>query len=158
MEPITLPAPTLEHVCDLLVNVSPPIEVGQTPFGMRRVVPITGGVVRGPRMNGRVLDAGADFQLVLEGNTMAHLDARYVIELDDGARIWVHNTALRVASEENARRLLAGQTVNPDEIYFRCQPRLEAAAPAWHWLNQSQFVGCGRRAPTGVNISIYRMA
>lgn len=155
--PTTLPPPTLEHVCDLAVEIAPPIDVGTTPAGLRRVIPITGGVVRGPRLNGRVLASGADFQLILGGGTAAHLDARYVIELEDGARVFVQNTALRHASPENSQRLMRGEPVDPTQVYFRCQPKLECAAPAWAWLNECQFIGAGRRAPDGVFLSFYRV-
>ncbi len=153
----TLPPPQLEHVCDLAVTISPPVEVGQTVAGLRRMIPITGGVVKGPRLNGKVLAGGADFQLILAGGTQAHLDARYVIELDDGTRVFVQNTALRVASLENSQRIMRGEPVNPGEIYFRCQPQLEAAGEKWAWLAESQFIGSGRRAPDGVFLSFYRV-
>ena len=153
----TLPPPQLEHVCDLAVTIAPPVEVGQTVAGQRRMIPITGGVVKGPRMNGKVLAGGADFQLILAGGTQAHLDARYVIELDDGTRVFVQNTALRVASLENSQRIMRGEPVNPAEIYFRCQPQLEAAGEKWAWLAESQFIGSGRRAPDGVFLSFYRV-
>lgn len=155
--PETLPPPSLEHVCDVAVTIAPPIEVGQTPMGMRRIIPITGGTVRGPRLNGKVLASGADFQLIVGGGTQAHLDARYALELDDGSHVFVQNTALRVASLENSQRIMQGQPVNPDEIYFRCQPRLETAAPQWAWINESQYIGTGRRAPDGVFLSFYRV-
>jgi hypothetical protein len=154
---MTLPPPTLEHVCDLAVTIAAPVEVGHTPAGLRRMIPITGGTVTGPRLNGKVLAGGADFQLILDGGTQAHLDARYVIELDDGSRVFVQNTALRVASLENSQRIMNGQPVNPEEIYFRCQPKLEATTPAWAWLSESQFIGTGRRAPDGVYLSFYRV-
>ena len=154
---LTLPPPTLEHLCDLAVTIAAPVEVGQTPAGLRRMIPITGGTVTGPRVNGKVLAGGADFQLILGGGTQAHLDARYVIELDDGSRVFVQNTALRVASLENSQRIMNGQSVNPDEVYFRCQPKLEATAPQWAWLSESQFIGNGRRAPDGVFMSFYRV-
>lgn len=154
---LTLPPPTLEHLCDLAVTIAAPVEVGQTPAGLRRMIPITGGTVTGPRVNGKVLAGGADFQLILGGGTQAHLDARYVIELDDGSRVFVQNTALRVASLENSQRIMNGQPVNPDEIYFRCQPKLEATTPEWAWLSESQFIGSGRRAPDGVFLSFYRV-
>lgn len=153
----TLPAPTLEHLCDLAVTIAAPVEVGDTPSGMRRMIPITGGRVSGPQFNGRVLPGGADFQLILNDGTQAHLDARYVIELDDGSRVWVQNTALRVASAENARRIMQGEKVDPDAVYFRCQPQLETAAAPWAWLNDSQFIGTGQRAPDGVYLSFYRV-
>ena len=151
----TLPAPQLEHVCDLAVKIAPPVEVGQTASGLRRMIPITGGVVKGPLLNGKVLAGGADFQLILGSGTQAHLDARYVIELHDGTRVFVQNTALRVASLENSQRIMRGEPVNPAEIYFRCQPRLEAAGEKWAWLSESQFIGSGRRAPDGVFLSFY---
>jgi hypothetical protein len=154
---LTLPPPSLEHLCDLAVTISAPVEVGQTPAGLRRMIPITGGTVTGPRVNGKVLAGGADFQLILGGGTQAHLDARYVIELDDGCRVFVHNTALRVASLENSQRIMNGQPVNPDEVYFRCQPKLEATTAEWAWLSESQFIGVGRRAPDGVFMSFYRV-
>lgn len=154
---MTLPPPTLEHVCDLAVNIAPPVEVGQTPAGLRRMIPITGGTVTGPRLNGKVMAGGADFQLILGGGTQAHLDARYVMELDDGSRVFVQNTALRVASLENSQRIMNGQPVNTDEIYFRCQPKLEATTPQWAWLSESQFIGSGRRTPDGVYLSFYRV-
>jgi hypothetical protein len=153
----TMPPPQLEHVCDLAVTIAAPVEVGQTPAGLRRMIPITGGTVSGPRLNGQVMAGGADFQLILNGGTQAHLDARYVIELDDGSRVFVQNTALRVASLENSQRIMNGQPVNPDEIYFRCQPKLEATTPQWAWLSESQFIGTGRRAPDGVFLSFYRV-
>ena len=154
---VTLPPPTLEHICDLAVTIAAPVEVGHTPAGLRRMIPITGGTVTGPRVNGKVLAGGADFQLILGGGTQAHLDARYVIELDDGSRVFVQNTALRVASLENSQRIMNGQPVNPDEVYFRCQPKLEATTPEWAWLSESQFIGVGRRAPDGVFMSFYRV-
>ena len=153
----TLPPPTLEHLCDLAVTIAAPIEVGQTPAGLRRMIPITGGTVTGPHMNGRVLPGGADFQLILSGGTQAHLDARYVIELDDGSRVWVQNTALRVASAEDSLRIMRGEKVDPDAVYFRCQPQFETAAAPWAWLHESQYIGTGQRAPDGVYLSFYRV-
>lgn len=154
---MTLPPPTLEYLCDLAVTIAAPVEVGHTAAGLRRMIPITGGTVTGPRVNGKVMAGGADFQLILSGGTQAHLDARYVIELEDGSRVFVQNTALRVASLENSQRIMNGQAVNPDEVYFRCQPKLEASAPQWAWLSESQFIGNGRRAPDGVFMSFYRV-
>ncbi|NBX54245.1 MAG: DUF3237 domain-containing protein [Betaproteobacteria bacterium] len=153
----TFPAPLLTHVCDLAVTIAAPVEVGMTPSGLRRMIPITGGNVTGPLLNGRLLPGGADFQLILADGTQAHLDARYVMELSDGSRVFVQNTALRVASAENSLRIMRGQPVDPQAVYFRCQPRLEATSPDWSWLNESQFIGTGQRAPDGVFLSFYKV-
>lgn len=150
----TLPPPALQHLCDLAVQVGEPIDVGDTPLGRRRMVPILGGEVAGPALRGKVLPGGADYQRIV-GGSVAQLDARYVIELDDGARVFVHNTALRVAAPEVTARLMRGEPVAPDSVYFRCQPRFETAAPAWAWLQQQQFVGTGQRDPQCVRMSFY---
>jgi hypothetical protein len=156
MKAQTLPMPELEHVCDLAVTISAPVEVGVTPMGLRRMIPITGGVIEGPLLSGRVVPGGADHQLIVADGTTAHLDARYVIETHDGARLYVHNTALRFASQQDSLRIMQGQAVDPAAVYFRCQPHLEAANPAYDWVNHTQFIGVGMRKPDGVFLSFFR--
>ena len=63
MSDITLPPPTLAHLCNLAVEVGVPIDAGHSPLGQRRLVAILGGSVGG-RLSGRVLSGGADFQLI----------------------------------------------------------------------------------------------
>ena len=60
---MALPAPALAHICDVQVTIGKPLEIGKTPMGGRRLIPITGGTVSGPCLQGVVLPAGADFQL-----------------------------------------------------------------------------------------------
>ncbi len=153
MSDFTLPPPALEHLCDLVVDVGVPIDVGYTPLGQRRVVAILGGSVTG-RITGRMLPGGADFQLI-HGGTLARLEARYVLELDDGARVFVQNHALRVASAEVTARLLRGEPVDPKEVYFRGQVSLETGDERWSWLNERQFLCVGRRLPAQVLMSFY---
>lgn len=152
-----LSAPTLEHLCDVAVTIAAPVEVGPTPAGFRRLIPITGGTVTGAALNGRVLPGGADFQLIVGDGTQAQLDARYVLELDDGSRVFVQNTALRVASAEDSARIRAGVAVDPSRVYFRCQPRFEPTSPDWAWLAAHQFVGTGLRQPDAVHLSFYKV-
>ncbi|MBJ7287651.1 DUF3237 family protein, partial [Williamsia sp.] len=81
-------APPLEFVAHLSIDVGAPIDLGDLPDGHRRMVPILGGTVTGPRLRGQVLPAGADHQY-LRSERVTELDARYVVETDDGARIAV---------------------------------------------------------------------
>ncbi|PUE27813.1 hypothetical protein B9Z39_08685 [Limnohabitans sp. JirII-29] len=154
---MSLPAPTLEHVCDLAVTIDAPVEVGTTAMGLRRMIPITGGTVTGPRMQGRIVPGGADFQLIVGDGTQAHLDARYVLELDDGTRVFVQNKALRVASAEDSAKIRRGEPVDPTRVYFRCQPSFEASTPQWSWLAEHQFIGVGLRLPDAVHLSFYKV-
>ena len=74
------------------VLLGPVVEVGPTPTGFRRVIPIVGGTVTGT-MVGEVLPGGADWNVVRpDGST--ELWARYELRLDDGAVVSVTNTAL----------------------------------------------------------------
>ena len=156
LSPRSLPAPPLQHLCDLVVTVGPPITVGEGLCGVRRLVPITGGQVSGPGMRGRVLPVGADFQSVADGTT-AQLDARYVLALDDGALIYVHNQALRHASAPITAALARGEAVPADAVYFRGQPRFETGAAPWSWLSTRQFIAAGERTPDAVYLSIWQV-
>ncbi len=149
-------APALEHVADLSVEVAPPIEIGDTGAGLRRMIPIVGGRIEGPALRGRVLAGGADYQLVRD-DTLAELDARYVLELDDGRRIYVTNRAIRRASAEVTARLVRGEAVDPALVYFRCAPSFEVADASLRWLAESLFVGAGARRPDRVELSFYRV-
>jgi hypothetical protein len=147
-------APGLTFLAELSVTVAEPIDVGPTPEGHRRVIPITGGTVSGPVLNGRVLPGGADYQF-LRGPTVTELDARYVVETDDGHRIFVHNTALRHGSARDIELLNSGAAVDPSRIYFRCWPRLTTASPSLDWLNTRLMLGTGVRQPGRVVIRIF---
>ncbi len=151
-----LPPPGLEHFCDLSVEVGLPVEIGDTPQGRRRLIPIVGGTLVGAGLRGEVLPGGADVQWVV-GGTTALLDARYAVALSDGAHLYIHNRALRVASPEVTAALLRGETVPREAVYFRCQPRIESGDSRWAWLMQHQFVGSGERLPAQVRMSFYRV-
>ncbi len=158
-----LPTPTLEHVADLTVQVAAPIEAGAVTGlnsrGRRRIIPITGGRLDGPQLQGRVLPGGADFQIVVS-DTCADLDARYMIALDGphhGEHIFVQNRALRRGSAEDIARLVRGEPVDPRAIYFRCVPSFEVSCAALQWLTQSVFIGTGARYPDRVLISLFRV-
>lgn len=161
----SLPAPQLEHIADLTVQVSAPIEAGQVSGlnsrGRRRIIPITGGVLSGPQLHGRVLPGGADFQLVVS-NTTTDLDARYMLALDGpqhaGEHIFVQNHAIRRGSADDIARLVRGEPVDPAAIYFRCVPTFEVSSPDLAWLTESLFLGTGARYPDRVEMSFYRVA
>ncbi|HMS07480.1 MAG TPA: DUF3237 domain-containing protein [Burkholderiaceae bacterium] len=151
---LDLPVPDLRFFADLSVEVAAPQDVGDVPAGRRRVIPITGGQVRGEGWTGRVLGGGADYQVVV-GETLAELDARYVIETDAGELIYVCNQARRAASAEVTARLMRGDAVDPALVYFRCWPRLECASARLAWVNERLFLGTGARRPGRVELRFF---
>lgn len=75
--------------------LGPVVDVGPTPTGRRRVIPVVGGTVSGA-MVGTVLPGGADWNLERpDGST--ELWARYELRLADGAVVSVTNTAVHAA-------------------------------------------------------------
>jgi hypothetical protein len=146
----------LAHVVDLTVLVGQPIEIGATAAGVRRVVPILGGNVSGPRLTGRILPVGADYQLI-RADGVAELHARYVIETAGGARIYIENSGLRHGPAEAMERLRRGEAVDPALIYFRTTAKFETHDEALFWLASHIFVGAGVRHPDRVQISFYQV-
>jgi hypothetical protein len=151
-----LPAPTLEHVADFDVLVAAPIEIGAVATGTRRVIAITGGTVTGPRLAGRILPGGADFQLI-RADGVAELHARYVIETDAKELVYVENSGLRHGPADAMARLKRGEQVDPALIYCRTSPRFETAAPALQWLVRDLFIASVARFPDRVAVSVYRV-
>ena len=146
----------MEHVCDLRVELSPTIELGEGRGGRRRIIPIVGGRADGPLLDGRILPIGADWQTVLTSG-VAELDARYAIETADGAVVEVVNQGLRHASDEQVRTIAAGGAVDPADYYMRTAARLESGHPDWEWVNHTIFVGTGGKRGDVVEISLYRL-
>lgn len=149
--------PQLEHVCDFAVEMAQMQEFGACPQGLRRVIPIVGGTVSGPLINGRILGIGADWQTV-SPDGIAELDARYVIETDDGAWIEVISQGMRHASPEIAARIAAGEAVSPGEYYMRTLIHLASGHPDYAWVNCSLFLASGGKIGTTVHLSICRVA
>lgn len=147
-------APELEHLATLVVDVTAPQEVGDTPFGCRRVIPIVGGSVSGPHLNGRILPGGADFQSIRSA-TFTDIHARYVIETEQGETVYVENTGIRTGSAQDIAALAKGQAVDPSRIYFRSFPRFETASPRLAWLNEHLFIGTGARYPDRVELNFF---
>ena len=46
------------------IDIAAPLELGDGPHGRRRVINILGGAFAGPRLSGRILPGGADWQVV----------------------------------------------------------------------------------------------
>jgi len=152
-----LAAPGLVPFADLTVEVGAPIEIGAVAAGFRRVIPIIGGTCAGRDWKARVVPGGADFQLIASP-TMARLEARYVLETEAGELVYVHNDAIRTAAPEVMARLLRGEAVEPQQVYFRCVPRFECAAPALAWIGERVFLGTGLRRPSQVAMRFFEVS
>jgi hypothetical protein len=130
--------------------------LGRTPYGERRVIGILGGTVRGPKLTGRILPGGADWQIIRTDGA-ADIKARYTIETDAGARIMVTSEGLRHGPPEVMERLARGDNVDPALYYFRTVMRFETADPKVDWLNRILALARGHREPRAVRLDVYEV-
>lgn len=119
--------PRSEFVFEERVTVGDPVVVGDTAFGHRQYIPITGGKIAGPRLNGDVLPGGWDYQLWL-GNGCGTLSADYFLRAADGTIIHILNQSFTCTSPQTK-----------DERSF-FQPRFEAPKGKYDWLTRGTFV------------------
>ena len=148
--------PDLVHLCDLTVELAVPMELGDSPRGRRRIIPIVGGTVTGERLSGRILNLGADWQTILaDGN--AELDTRYSMETHDGALIDIRNFGYRNGPPEVIAALGRGEPVDPALYYMRTHPRFETGDSRYAWLNRLICVGTGARQAAAVVIRVYEV-
>ena len=145
-----------EWVMDVKADVAPPINIPETPLGPRRIIPILGGSFEGPKLKGRVLPGGADYQIIRKDDVTI-LEAKYLLETDDGAVISVINRGMRHGPAEVLRRVMAGEKVDPSEYYFRAAPEMEAPVGKYEWINKALFMSVGERSATGVLIHFYKI-
>ncbi len=153
--PRRVPAPGLELITRLDATLDTPIDLGVTPEGHRRVVPITGGRLHGPRVRGDILPGGADWQIVHPGGWVS-VEARYTAVSEAGTPMSIVSRGVRHGPPEVMTRLLAGELIDPSEYRFRTAVSFETAqASEMGWLNHLLAVSSAVREPAAVQIDIY---
>jgi hypothetical protein len=149
--------PVLEtkYVFTITARIGEVINAGETGHGVRRVIPVIGGEVRG-RVNGKVLASGADFQII-RPNELIELEAKYAFETEDGAVVYVENFGIRFGPIELLQKLKRGEPVDPKLIYFRTRPRFETGHPDYQWLTQYLFIASAARHADRVVVDVHQI-
>ena len=123
----------------LEVEVCRPEPLDAASGGPVRLVAITGGRVLGG-LSGRILPGGTDWQTVQADGTI-EIEARYLLELDDGARVELQSRGRRGA----------------EASFFWSTIWLRSASPAHDALNSMQFLGKGRKLDSHVAIEAFAL-
>ena len=145
-----------KYVFSLAIEVGTPIVAGDLGYGIRRVIPVLGGTVRGDGISGRIHPGGADFQII-RPDGFTELEAKYALELDDGAVVYIENIGVRFGPKEALDRIARGEEVDPALIYFRSVPKFETGAANYRWMMQSLFIGVGARYPDRVELDVHQV-
>jgi hypothetical protein len=154
VEPIQPVEPRLELIGRCRADLGEPLELGHTPWGRRRIIPILGGEFDGPRLSATIVAGGADWQ-VIHDDGMAAIDTRYTLQTHDEALISVATRGVRHGPPDVLRRLADGQPVDPAEYYFRVAIQYETGAADYRWLNQVVAVASAVRLADQVIYDAY---
>lgn len=142
--------PGLRFVLEARVTIAPVIDVGDTSYGHRRIIPITGGTFHGPRLAGTVLDQGEDTQLD-RPDGVTEIAARYTLRTREGVLVYVTNCGLIVPDEK------AAHSAAFVPRYARTIPKLEAPrGSGYEWLNQTLYVGTLNPLPASEHAVVVR--
>ena len=143
-----------KYVFTITAEIAEVTTAGDLGHGVRRIIPITGGEVRGEKVNGKVLPFGADFQII-RPNELIELEAKYACETADGTIVYVENRGIRFGPLDLLAKLKRGEPVDPALIYFRTHPRFETGHENYRWLMQHVFVGSAARYAERVVIDVH---
>ena len=149
------PQLSTKYVFTITATIGSVISAGDVGHGVRRIIPITGGEVRGD-ISGKVCAFGADFQII-RPNELIELEAKYAFETDDGAVVYVENKGIRFGPIELVKRLKRGEPVDPRLIYFRTVPKFETGSEKYRWLMQNLFIGSAARHADRVVIDVHQV-
>jgi hypothetical protein len=151
-------APRLEtkYAFTITARIGEVTSAGDIGHGVRRIIPIVGGEVKGERVNGKVCAFGADFQ-VIRPNELIELEAKYAFETDDGAVVYVDNKGIRFGPVEALQKLKRGEPVDPKLIYCRTVPKFETGAEKYRWLMENLFVASAARHTDRVVIDVHQV-
>ena len=150
------PKPGLEFMARFEVNLDAPVlELGQIEgIGKRRIIPITGGKFSGPRLNGTILNNGADWQAVA-ADGLARMDTRYALKTVDGALIYIQTRGFRYGPADVMAELAKGNPVDPNKYCFRVYIQFETGSSQYEWLNRAIGIGAGMRLRNAVIYDAY---
>jgi hypothetical protein len=152
-----LPAPpALVPMARVRCEVGAVVTLGPAAHGERRYVPLGGGSVHGPELNGTLVEGGVDWQLN-RADGVLEIAAHYVIRTDDGALVEVQSEGMRHGPPDVMARLARGEAVAPHEYFFRTLVRFTTGAPAWLHLNRTMAIACGQREARLVILDFYRI-
>ena len=151
--PAGVRVPKLEFVYECDATLTPAVEMGKTVEGQRRIIPITGGTIRGPQIRAELLNGGWDWNLS-RSDGASSVEAAYYMKTDDGVLIRIVNQGVSAGDAPPPAN------ENGERFFMFTHPSFEAPVGKYDWLNRGMFVGTlGARkdAKNAVLIRVFRL-
>lgn len=133
----------VEHLFTITATTLAPQTIANGPQGTRAIVAVNGGRFEGPKLKGKVADAGGGDYLTVRADGSFKLDVRVVLLTDDGATILM--TYNGVASRTDAG------------LALRTAPLFETGDERYAWLNRVQAVSIGSSGQGSVTYEVYAL-
>ncbi len=135
-----IPSPTRgELAFTITLDISDTHDVGDTPYGHRRFLEVSGGAISGARLSGSVLTGGLEYELTLSNGVIEYQGIN-ILEASDGSRIFVRSCG-----------------VAPDESGTpRVIPDFEATTTgSYAFLNTGKFVATREVTAETLRLDVY---
>jgi len=122
--------PRLTKIYRLEVTLGEVLDLGDTPYGRRRIAPLVEGTFAGPDIRGQlVAGSSADWQIVTrDGTTLG--DIRYTLRTDNGHLLYVQSRGVRHGNPEVLARLGEARKSTPSNTPSAPQPRSRLRRPS----------------------------
>ena len=145
------------HLFQISIELHPILDLGMTPMGERRIVPVAGGHFSGERLRGEILPHTGSDLLLTRADGSFRQDVRMTLRTDDGALILMTYRGVRHSAPEVGNRIARGEAVSPAEYYLRTAPFFETGAISYAWLNRTLAIGVGERKPNGAIYDVFEI-
>jgi hypothetical protein len=138
--PDGIPSPTAGTlVFSVSLTVSATHNVGNTQYGKRRQLDVSGGTITGDKLKGTVLTGGLDYELTLSNGSI-ELEQVLIYKTSDNTSIFVRNCGVAAAGDQAVRIV----------------PDIEApTSGAYAWLNTTKLVGTRVVSGDKITLDVY---
>jgi hypothetical protein len=151
--------PMSEIRTEFLFTIALEVEVlnlGDTPYGSRRVGRFGAGSFEGPKLRGTVLSGGACWMLLRRDDAL-EIEVRITLETDDKQQIYMSWKGFRHGPKEVIDRLNRGEIVDPETYYFRTTPYFETSSEKYDWMNRICSIATGSRKASGRTFEVFQV-
>ena len=146
------------HLFTLALEVDPTFtDVGETPYGRRRIAAVRGGHFEGEELKGIVLPSPGGDWLLQRRDGILMLDVRLTLKTHDDHLVYMSYRGMRHGPAWVIEQLNKGEKVDPSQYYFRTTPWFETSSEKYRFLNRIVCVGTGRRDPAGPVYEVFQI-
>lgn len=146
------------HLMSIDIDAGKPMELGDTPLGRRRIVPVVGGRFSGERLSGQIVAPSGDWALVRRDGAFIP-DVRILLQTDEGALINFTYGGRWAADQATLERLMRREgNLDASSTYWRTDCAFECAIDGpYDWLNRVIAIGIGRPKIAGVLYEVHEV-